>query len=98
MKSEITSLIRRYGEPVELTPQGGATLYIQASVQLPVNDALVNDYDMTSFIVYVSPDDVPVKPTKFDRIKIRGTVRSIEEVHEETAEGQRLVYILRVRG
>jgi len=98
MKSAIDRVIQKYGEPVELTLQGESTLYFSACVQLPVSDALVNDFDVTGFVVYMRVQDTPRKPSKFDRMKIRGEIRGIEEVQEETLGGEVIVYIVRTRG
>lgn len=98
MKPAIDRTIGRYGEPVEYTPQGGATIALTASVQVPVSDSLVNDFDLTGFLVYIRVDDVPAMPTKFDRLKVRGLIRGIEEVQEERLNGVTVVYIVRVRG
>lgn len=99
MKPQIDQIIQKYGEPVELTTAAdGITNFITASVQSPSADQVVNDFDMTGFIVYVRTQDVQVPPQKFDRIFLRGQMRAVEEVETETLRGQNLVYILRVRG
>lgn len=99
MKAQIEKAILKYGEPIELTTAADKiTRYITASVQVPVADALVNDADLTGFLVYVRPSDVPVVPQKFDRVFLRGYNRSVEEVEIETLSGITLAYILRVRG
>lgn len=98
MKTAIDSIILRYGEPVEFTPQGGTTVFIQGSVQTPLTDELVNDFDLTMLTVFLRTQDVPAQPKKFDRIKVRGQVRSVEESYEENLGGQVLVYRVKVRG
>lgn len=99
MQGDVEKIITEYGEPVEFTPQGGTSASIMASVQLPVADATINDYDLTSFVIYFRPSDFPVTPPqKFDRVKVRGIVRAIEEVHTETLQGVPLAYIARIRG
>jgi len=98
MRESIRRVIRRFGEPVEFTPKGGSTIYLTASVQVPVSDSIVNDYDLTGFVVYIPAEDLPNPPEKFDRIKIRGAFRGIEEVQQENLSGDFLVYIVRVRG
>lgn len=98
MKASIDRVIERFGEVVEYTPQGGATIVLRASVQVPFDTPLVNDFDLTGFLVYIRTQDVPAKPTKFDRVKVRGLVRGIEEVQEERLDDQPLVYVMRVRG
>jgi hypothetical protein len=100
VRKEIEATILKYGEPVELTPQkpGSATVFLTALVQSPLTNALVNEFDTTSFIVYIRAGDLAVPPVQFDRLKIRGITRAIEEVHTETLSGATLVYIARVRG
>jgi hypothetical protein len=98
MKASIDRIIERFGEAVEYTPQGGTMIVLRASVQLPVADAIVNDFDLTGFIIYIRTGDVPAMPQKFDRIKVRGLVRGIEEVQEERLNDVPLVYVMRVRG
>lgn len=98
MKAAITNTIHTFGEAVEYTPKGGSTLYLTALVQVPAADALVNDYDLNSFVVYIAPGDVPAMPSKFDRLKLRGSVRGINEVQVENAKGEILAYVLRVQG
>lgn len=99
MKADLAKAIHDYGEPVEYTPQGGATLYLTASVQGPVMDPLVNDLDMAGFIVYFASGDLTAAPKKFDKIKIRGKIRTVDEdAVEEKLSGNSLVYIARTRG
>jgi hypothetical protein len=98
MKASIDRLIAKYGEPVQFTPRGGTTTSMSAVVQLPMSDALVNDFDVTGFVVYMRTQDVPQAPTKFDRVTIRGEDRGIEEVQVETLSGETICYVLRVRG
>lgn len=98
MKAAIDRIIRNCGEAVEYTPKGGTASIIIASVQIPAADALVNDYDLTGFLVYIRVQDVPAMPNKFDRLKVRGVVRGIEEVQEERYQDVPVVYIMRVRG
>jgi hypothetical protein len=98
MKDSIDKTIAKYGEPIEFTPKGGSTLFITASVQSPVADSLFNDFEVGAFIVYIRVGDVPSLPTKFDRVKVRGQIRAVEEAHEETLRGEPIVYMLRVRG
>ena len=98
MKPAIDRIIERYGESVEYTPQGGTTIFLRASVQVPVADALVNDFDLSGFVVYIRVGDVSAKPTKFDRVKVRGSIRGIEEVQEERLNDVPVVYVMRVRG
>lgn len=98
MKAAVDNVILKYGEPVEFTPQGGATVFIQGAVQTPLADELVNDYDLTMLTVYLRTQDVPAQPKKFDRLKVRGLVRSVEESYEENLGGKVLVYRVKVRG
>lgn len=98
MKAAILRTVNRFGEPVEVMPMAGGNFPVMASVQLPLGDALVNDYDLTGFLVYIPESLLPAPPTKFDRIKVRGIIRGIEDVQEENLSGELIVYILRVRG
>lgn len=99
MRAQIEATIQKYGEPIELTSQtDGITRFITASVQAPLAENIVNDFDLTGFIVYIRPSDVPEKPTKFDRVYIRGQIRAVEAVEEETLSGVVVAYIMRVRG
>jgi hypothetical protein len=99
MRNQIAATIARYGEPVELTTKAdGVTSYITASVQIPVAGTIVNDFDLTGFMVYVRPQDLASPPRKFDPIHVRGQWRSVEEVEEEYLSGVLIVYVLRIRG
>lgn len=99
MKSDIEKAIKANGEPVEYTAQGSSqTQHLTALVQLPIDGSLVNDYDLTAFIVYFAASDFTTPPAKFDRVRIRGVSRAIEEIHAEKLSGETLAYIARVRG
>lgn len=98
MKAAIDNVIRKYGEAVEYTAAGGTTQVLIGCVQVPQADALVNDMDLTGFVVYMRVADFTVPPAKFDRLKVRGQVRAIEDVQVENLSGEDIVYMLRVRG
>jgi hypothetical protein len=98
MKQAVTNLIRRYGEPVEIYPRVGQSTICTASVQRPQSDQLINEMDLDAFMVYVAAGDVVQEPLKFDRIRVRGDMRTIDEVQTENYEGQPVVYMMRVRG
>lgn len=98
MKAAINRVIRNYGEALEYTPAGGTMRALTGVVQVPSSDAFVNDMDLTGFVVYVQVADFTVPPAKFDRLKVRGQVRAIEEVQVENKSGEDIVYMLRVRG
>lgn len=98
MKSQIRNVILKYGEPIEFYPRQGQAVFLTASVQRPIADPLVNDYDQDAFLVYIAADDLNQEPTKFDRVRVRGDLRTIEEVQIENAKGVVLVYMLRIRG
>lgn len=99
MRNQIHALIRNYGEEVYLSPLVGGGYSLMASVQRPVSDNLVNDYDQDTFLVYIPADDkLPIVPVKFDRLRVRGVERAIEEVQEEYFENALIVYVVRVAG
>jgi hypothetical protein len=99
MRTQIAAVIQKYGEPVELTLKAdGIVRQLMASVQIPISGAIVNDFDLTGFLVYIRPQDVPTRPQKFDLIKVRGQNRSVEDVQEEVLSGEIMAYMLRVRG
>lgn len=98
MREAVQNAIRKYGEPVEIYPRVGQASFVSASVQRPQSDMLVNDVDEDSFVIYVSAADVSQPPLKFDRIRVRGDLRTIHEAQKEVYEGQNIVYVLRVRG
>lgn len=91
--------LSRYGEPVELHPKNGRISYIRASVQSEVQEPLVNDYDQSKFIVYISPLDVPEKPLKFDRMLVRGETYALDEdAKVEYLNGVPVMYVVRIMG
>lgn len=98
MKAAIDNVIRKYGEAVEYTPAGGTMQTLIGCVQVPQTDALVNDFDLTGFVVYLRTSDFSTPPSKFDRLKVRGVVRAVEDVQVENLSGEDIVYMLRVRG
>lgn len=99
MKAQIHAIIRGKGEEVYLSPLAGGGGSLMASVQRPASDNLVNDYDQDTFLIFLPADDkVPVAPLKFDRLRVRGVERAIEDVQEEYFENELVVYILRVAG
>jgi len=98
MKAAIDRVVQRYGEPVEYTPAGGTAVSLVGCVQVPVSDVFVNDMDLTGYVVYMRVSDFTTPPAKFDRLKVRGQVRAIEEVQVENKSGEDIVYMLRVRG
>jgi hypothetical protein len=98
VKRAVESIIRRYGEPVEIYPRVGQSTICTASVQRPQADQLINEMDQDAFLIYVASSDVVQEPLKFDRIRVRGDMRTIDEVQVENYEGQPVVYMMRVRG
>jgi hypothetical protein len=98
MKTQVAATIRKYGEPVEIYPRVGQSSFCTAAVQRPISDTLINDVDDTSFIIYAAVDDVGQPPLKFDRIRVRGDMRTIDTVHTENAKGEDIVYVMRVQG
>lgn len=98
MKRAIESIIRQYGEPVEIYPRVGQSTMCSASVQRPQADQLINEMDHDAFVVYVAAGDVAQEPLKFDRIRVRGDMRTIDSVQTENYQGQPLVYMMRVLG
>lgn len=98
MKSAIQGIIRRYGEPVEIYPRVGQSTICTASVQRPQADQLINEMDHDAFVVYVASGDVSQEPLKYDRIRVRGDMRTIDSVQTENYQGQPLVYMMRVIG
>jgi hypothetical protein len=98
MKPQISRAIHRFGEPVEFIPKTGTPITVTASVQRPFSDGVVNDFDSYGFIVYIAYDDLPQAPIKFDRLRLRGELRSIEEVNVEQAKGTNICWMLSVRG
>lgn len=99
MKSAVSRSIKRYGELVELTYKANSqTVSLTGAVQRPVADNIVGDFETTAFVVYVPFDDLVVPPQKFDRLKIRGEIRSIEDVQLERLENSSLCYMMRTRG
>jgi hypothetical protein len=98
MRLAIQNIIRRYGEPVEIYPRIGQSTICTASVQRPQADQLINEMDHDTFMIYVAAGDVAQEPLKFDRIRVRGDMRTIDEVQTENYQGQPLVYRMRVLG
>lgn len=99
MKIPVRNVIHRFGEPVEFTPKDtGVTHFITASVQRPNPAELINDFEQDRFVVYIAHDDIPAAPKKFDRIRVRGTLCSVEDASQEVLDGVPLCYMLRVRG
>jgi hypothetical protein len=98
MKQQIADVIHRYGEPVELFPKVGLSSFLTASVQRPSSEGVVNEYREDAFVVYIAADDVAVAPLRFDRIRIRGDMRTIDEVQTEVMNGVTLVYRMQVQG
>jgi hypothetical protein len=99
MKTAVRNAIHRYGELVEITyKDSGQTVSVSASVQRPVSDNIVGDFETTAFVVYIAVADIAVAPKKFDRMRIRGEIRSVETAHvEESREGP-ICHVLRSRG
>jgi hypothetical protein len=98
MKNAVAQTIRKYGEPVEIYPRVGQSTICVASVQRPQAENLINDLDMDFFTIYVPADDVSQEPLKFDRIRVRGDLRTIDEVQTEVYAGTIVAYLMRVRG
>jgi hypothetical protein len=65
---------------------------------MPGQAGLVNDGYQEGFTVYVSKLDLATQPQRFDRVRIRGEERTIEESHGIEANGATLVWMLRVLG
>lgn len=99
MKDSVARAIKRFGELVTLTyVETSQTVSLTASVQRPVADNIVGDFETTAFVVYVPFDDLTVPPKKFDRLRIRGEIRSIEDVQVERSQDQSICYMMRTRG
>jgi hypothetical protein len=100
MRPIFARTIHKFGEPVEVhyRDETVSPKYLTGLVQRPAADAIVNDFDMDFFTVYLAITDVEIPPSKFDRVVVRGESRGIEEVQTENASGADLVYVLRVRG
>lgn len=98
MKNAISKVIHKYGEPVEFYPRMGQAVFLTASVQRPASDPLVNDLDQDSFLIYIAGGDLSQEPTKFDRIRVRGDMRTIGEVQTTVQAGVVLTYQVRALG
>jgi hypothetical protein len=99
MKPQVARAIRMFGEPVDIIyREGGTTITVSASVQRPIADGLVGDFDQDGFVVYIAHDDITVPLQKFDRIRVRGELRSVESSQVETLKGEEICYMARVRG
>jgi hypothetical protein len=99
MKPQIARTIHRFGEPVDVIYKSGSpTRTVSASVQRPFSDALINDFDTFGYVIYIAYDDLADAPAKFDRVRLRGELRSVEEVNVEQAKGENICWILSVRG
>lgn len=99
MKSQVERAIRLFGEVVEVIYRDGdPTRSVSGSVQRPVSDSLVNDFDQDAFVVYIAIADLVKAPQKFDRLRVRGELRSVDSVQIETLKDEAICYMVRVRG
>jgi hypothetical protein len=97
--SPLRKLIGLFGESVTYTsPDGTETWTIVASVQVPVEAQLMQDFDQNALMVFVVAADVNVVPVSMGTVLVRGRTRTVEEVVVEAPQGIAIYYRLRVRG
>lgn len=92
-------LIALFGESVTYTsPDGTDTWTVVASVQVPIQAPLMQDFDQDALMVFIVAPDVNVAPVNMGTMLVRNRTRTVEEVVVEAPQGIPIYYRLKVRG